>query len=74
MERPRYRELAGVMCFIDDHGPIVRQENFLADPDDMVMLNPGDETSWLDRALLAFLVRADCCFVRVSVHIHVYIP
>ena len=65
LEKPSRHEFRSIDNFWHEHCPLVGEETFLFDKEDLVNLaRPGD-VAWLDEFLLDLLVRLSCRPLRV---------
>lgn len=65
LEKPSRHEVKSIKNFWHEYCPIVAEETFLFDKEDLVNLSPPGDVAWLDEFLLNLLVRLSCPPLRV---------
>ncbi|SPO00259.1 uncharacterized protein DNG_03104 [Cephalotrichum gorgonifer] len=60
LEKPSGYEFRSIRNFWYNNRPLVEEEGFLFDRDDLVNLGPPGDVAWLDEFLLGLLVRFSC--------------
>jgi len=65
LEAPSNHEFRSLEGFFHKHTPLLDYEYFLEDQLDLVNLEPGAESAWLDHIILFVLVKIRCRPIRV---------
>jgi hypothetical protein len=65
LEPPSRYDSRSIRGFFETYIPLVPLEDFLFDEEDLVNIEPGAESAWLDQIILKLLIKFRCCLTRV---------
>lgn len=66
LERPSTFDRTSIQNFFKRNRPLVSQEGYIGNRDDLVTLKADRDEAWLDRQILRLLVRTNNCVLSVS--------